>query len=91
MDKIKKMIKLDYLKNLLHNLDKTDLKIMKLGLKMCFCILLFSILILSFYLTTTHKFFLYELGITIFKVSTYVAVEFIVCGIVVDTLKKNLI
>lgn len=91
MNKIKNIIKLNYLKNLLHNLDKTDLKIMKLGLKICFSILLFSVLILSFYLTTNHKFFLYELGITIFRVSTYIAVEFIVCGIVVDTLKKNII
>lgn len=80
MDKIKNIIKLNYLKDLLANLDKTDLKIMKYGLKICFGILLFSVMLLSFYLTATHNVFLYELGITIFRVSTYIAVEFVVCG-----------
>lgn len=89
MDKIKNIIKLNYLKDLLANLDKTDLKIMKYGLKICFGILLFSVMLLSFYLTATHNVFLYELGITIFRVSTYIAVEFVVCGIVVDTIKKG--
>ena len=91
MDKIKNILKLNYLKNLLTNLDKTDLKIMKFGLKICFSILLFSVLILSFYLTASHNFFLYELGLTIFKISTYIAVEFVICGIVVDTIKKGAI
>ena len=89
MHKIKNIIKLNYLKDLLANLDKTDLKIMKYGLKICFGILLFSVMLLSFYLTATHNVFLYELGITIFRVSTYIAVEFVVCGIVVDTIKKG--
>ena len=88
MDKIKNILKLNYLKNLLTNLDKTDLKIMKFGLKICFSILLFSVLILSFYLTASHNFFLYELGL---KISTYIAVEFVICGIVVDTIKKGAI
>ncbi len=91
MDKIKNILKLNYLKNLLTNLDKNDLKIMKFGLKICFSILLFSVLILSFYLTASHNFFLYELGLTIFKISTYIAVEFVICGIVVDTIKKGAI
>ena len=90
MDKIKSFIKLKYLKNLLENLDRTDLKIMKYGLKSCVGILLFSVVLLIFYLNAKHNVFLYELGITIFKVSTYIAVEFVVCGIVMDTIKKGM-
>ena len=91
MDKIKNIIKLKYLKELITNLDKTDLKIMKYGLKICLGILLFSVILLSFYLNATHNVFLYELGITIFRVSTYIAVEFVICGIVVDTIKKGIV
>lgn len=90
MEKIKEIIKLNYLKELLTNLDKTDLKIMKFGLKICLGILLFSVMLLSFYLNASHNVFLYELGITIFRISTYIAVEFVVCGIVVDTIKKEI-
>ena len=91
MDKIKEIIKLNYLKDLLTNLDKTDLKIMKYGLKICLGILLFSVLLLLVYLNAVHNVFLYELGISIFRVSTYIAVEFVVCGIIVDTIKKGTI
>lgn len=78
------------IKNLFYNLDKTDLKIMKIGLKICFGILIIAIFLLSFYLFFSHRFFFYELGISILKLSTYIAVEFIICGIVVDKLKKQL-
>ncbi len=89
MDKIKNIVKLKYLKELLTNLDKTGLKIMKYGLKICLGILLFSVMLLSFYLNATHNVFLYQLGMIIFRISTYIAVEFVVCGIVVDTIKKE--
>lgn len=79
------------IKELINNLDKTDLKIMKSGLKLCFFVLLFSVLLLVFYLNYSHSFFLYELGLLIFKISCYIAVEFIVCGIIVDTIKKGII
>ena len=78
------------LKDLFSNLDKTDFKIMKIGLKICFGILGIAIMLLSYYLFFSHHFFLYELGISIFKLSTYFAVEFIICGIVADKLKKQL-
>lgn len=79
------------IKNLINNLDKTDLKIMKSGLKLCFFVLLISVLLLVFYLNYSHNFFLYELGLLILKISCYIAVEFIVCGIIVDTIKKDII
>lgn len=78
------------LKNLFNNLDKTDLKIMKFGIKICFGILLIAILLLSSYLFYVHNFFLYDLGIAILKLSTYFAVEFIICGIVADMVKRQI-
>ncbi len=79
-----------FLKNLFNNLDELDLKIMKIGIKICIGISLVAILILSFYLFTVHSFFLYELGLTILKLSSYFLVEFIICGIVADMVKKQL-
>lgn len=73
--------------NLINNLDKLDLKIMKKGLLFCFGLICISTVILSFYLFV-HKIFLFEIGLSILKLSFYFAVDFIVCGIVVDELKK---
>ena len=81
---------MDKVKNLFNNLDKTDLKIMKIGLKVCFGILILGIILLTFYLFAIHNFFLYELGLTILKLSFYFFVEFIICGIVADKVKKQL-
>ena len=81
---------MDKIKSLFNNLDKTDLKIMKIGLKICFGILMFAIILLTFYLFAIHNFFLYELGLTILKLSFYFFVEFIICGIVADKVKKQL-
>ena len=78
------------LKNLFSNLDKTDLKIMKIGMKICFSILMVSIVLLTFYLLLVHKIFLFNLGLALFRLSTYFAIEFIVCGIVADVVKKQL-
>lgn len=79
-----------YLKNLFYNLDEIDLKIMKIGIKICFGILIFSVILLTIYLLAVHNFFLYELGLTILKLSSYFFVEFIICGIVADMVKKQL-
>lgn len=77
-------------KDLLNDLDKTDLKIMKFGIKFSFMFLIFAILILVCYLFFLHSIFLYNLGITIFKLGSYFIVEFIVCGLVADNLKKQI-
>ena len=45
MNKIKKIVSFNYLKDLFKNLDNIDFKIMKLGLKICFAFLIFSIAI----------------------------------------------
>ena len=78
------------IKCLFNNLDKTDLKIMKIGMKICFAILMISIMLLCIYLLFIHNLFLYKLGLSIFRLSTYFAIEFIICGIIADIVKKQL-
>ena len=77
-------------KNLFNNLDKTDLKIMKIGMKFCFVILMLSITLLALYLLFIHKIFLFDFGLALFRLSTYFAIEFIICGIVADMVKKQI-
>lgn len=74
--------------NIINNLDKLDLKIMKKGLLFCFGLICISTVILGFYLFV-HKIFLFEIGFCILKLSFYFAVDFIVCGVIVDTIKKQ--
>ena len=78
------------IKELFYNIDKKDLKIMCNGLKFCFLILLTSIAILVTYLFFSNNIFIYEIGILIFQLSLYFAIDFIVAGIVVDTIQKQI-
>jgi hypothetical protein len=73
------------------NLDKLTYKIMYNGLKFCFAICILSVLILlaySFAFTSPSVFYI---GINLFKLSLIFAIEFVVCGFVVDSIKKQLI
>jgi len=79
------------IKNIFDNIDKKDLKIMRNGLKFCFLILLISIVILVTYLFFMNSIFIYEIGILIFQLSLYFAIDFIVAGIVVDTIQKQIL
>ncbi len=72
----------------LKNLDKSTFKIMKNGLFFCSLVTLISISILLTYIFMGFS-FLYYLGITLIKSSFIFAVEFIICGIVVDFIKKR--
>lgn len=80
---------MEKIKNLFNNLNKLDLKIMKIGLKMCFNISILSALILCYYLFFSHTSFFYELGITLFKLATYFSVEFVICGLIADKLSNQ--
>ena len=75
---------------LFNELDKKGLKIMRNGLKACFIILLKSIFILFTYLFLNDDVFVYQFGIMLFQLSLYFAIDFIVAGIVVDTIKKQI-
>ena len=77
--------------NDLKNLDKLTFKIMNFGLKFCFAICVLSVLILLTYSFAFPSPFMYYIGINLFKLSLIFGIEFIVCGFVVDGIKKQLI
>ena len=78
------------IQDIFKNIDKKDLKIMRNGLKFCSLILLVSIVILLTYLFFMNSVFVYEIGILVFQLSLYFAIDFIVAGIVVDSIQKQL-
>ena len=73
------------------NLEKLTYKIMKNGFKFCFILTLISIIILLTYEFVFTIPNLYYIGISLFRLSLIFAIEFIVCGFVVDGIKKQLI
>ena len=73
------------------NLDKLTSKIMNNGLKFCFMVCILSCFILFTYCFAFASPFMYYIGINLFKVSLIFAIEFVVCGFVVDGIKKQLI
>ena len=72
----------------LKNLDKDTYKIMKCGLLFSTFVALISVSILFSYIFLGIN-FLYYLGITLIEMSFSFAVEFIICGIVVDFIRKR--
>ena len=72
----------------LKNLDKDTFKIMKHGLIFCGCLSLIAVAILLTYIFIGSNLF-YYLGLTLMKSSFTFAVEFVICGIVVDFIRKQ--
>ena len=77
------------IKNIFSNLDKLDLKIMKIGLKISYSIIIISTYILAINLLFIHTHTFYSIGILFVKISLYFAISFIICGIVVDGIKNK--
>lgn len=73
------------------NLDKITYKIMKKGLIFCFSLCIISLFLLLFYDFKLQSPLLYDIGLSLFKLSTIFGIEFVVCGIVTDSIKKQLI
>lgn len=73
------------------NLDKLTYKIMKYGLKFCFLICIISIIILLTYETVLLSPTLFYIGLSLFRLSCIFGIEFIICGLVVDSIKKQLV
>ncbi len=73
------------------SLDKLTFKIMNYGLKFCFAICVLSVLILLTYNLAFVSPFMFYIGINLFKISLIFGIEFVVCGFVVDGIKKQLI
>lgn len=72
-------------------LDKTTYKILYKGLEFCLILALISASILFSYMLFFKTPFLYYIGISLFRLSLVFSVEFIICGFVVDNIKKQLI
>ena len=73
------------------NLDKLTYKIMKYGLQFCFSLCIISALILLTYETISLSPFLFNIGLSLFRLSIIFGIEFIVCGLVADSIRKQLI
>ena len=73
------------------NLDKKTSKIMNYGLKFCFGICIIDVFILFTYVCDFASPFIYHLGINLFRLSLIFGIEFVVCGFVVDGIKKQVI
>ncbi len=78
---------IDYFKNL----DKLTYKIIKKGLVFCLMLSLISAFILFTYSSSFLSPSVYYIGLSLFKSSCMFSVEFIICGLVMDTVKKQLI
>ena len=73
------------------DLDKLTYSIMKKGLICCFLLSGFSaILLLTYNLASTSP-NVFHIGLSLFKLSCTFSVEFIVCGLVMDSIKKQLV
>lgn len=72
----------------LKNLDKNTFKIMRYGLLFSGFIALISIAVLLTYIFLGFNFF-YHLGLALMKSSFTFTVEFVICGIVVDFIRKR--
>ena len=70
------------------NLDKVTYKIMKTGLKISFYLCIIASLILLIY-NSTYSLNTYYIGLALLKLSFYFIIEFIICGFVVDNIKKQ--
>ena len=73
------------------SLDSLTFKIMKYGFKFCFSICILSTIILITYNLSILSPFMYYIGISLFRLSIVFCIEFIICGLVVDSIKKQLI
>ena len=72
----------------LKNLDKNIYKIMKYGLLFSGIVCLSAVFVLLIYIFLGIALF-YHLGLTLIKSSFTFAVEFIICGIIVDFIKNK--
>ena len=80
---------MDKIKNLFFNLNEIDLKIMKYGIMFSLLIAIVGTLMLCYNLLFLHTILLFKIGLSIVKLSFYFALEFIVCGIIVDKISLD--
>ena len=71
--------------------DNITCKILKKGLWFSFSLCIIAVIILLTYILDKHSPFLLEIGITIFRLSTICAIEFVICSFVCDGIKNQFI
>ena len=71
--------------------EKITYKILKGGLEFCLFLCLLSVFILITYNLFVHSPLIYYIGISLFRLSLIFGIEFIICGFVTDSIKKQLI
>ena len=79
------------LKNTFESLEKKTLKIMNLGLKISFVTAILATGILITYLYFVHSYLVFKIGLLIFELALSFAADFIISGIAVDSIKKQMI
>ena len=75
--------------NSFKSLDKLTKLIMIHGLKFCFTICLVSLVVLLTYNFSFTMPILFTIGFILFRLSLILVIEFIICGYVVDGIKKQ--
>lgn len=80
---------MEKLKKMFLDLNKLDLKIMKNGLLFSLAVAILGSLLLFINIISLHTTILFGVGLAIIKLSFYFAVEFIVCGFIVDKIIFN--
>ena len=73
------------------NLDKLTKMIMSYGLKFCLMICFISLAILLTYNFSFTIPILFTIGFILFRLSLIFGIEFVICGFVVDGIKKQII
>lgn len=73
------------------NLDKLTKMIMSYGLKFCLMICLISLAILVTYNFSFTIPILFTIGFILFRLSLIFGIEFVICGFIVDGIKKQMI
>ncbi len=73
------------------NLDKLTKMIMSYGLKFCLMICLISLTILLTYNFSFTIPILFTIGFILFRLSLIFGIEFVICGFIVDGIKKQMI
>lgn len=79
------------IKNTFKGFEIITKKIIKNGLKFCFTLCLISLIVLLTYNFILTAPILYYIGINLFRLGLIFAIEFIICGFVSDSIKKQMI
>ena len=78
-------------KNTFKELDKTAIYILKNGLCFCAILCVISVIILFTCQFIIINPLMFDLGLTIFRASIIFAIEFIICAIAADKIKKQIV